>query len=196
MMGLTAIDDAGRPTTIVFHLKQPFADFDYLAAIPQTAPVPPDKDTGANYQLRTSLSTGPYKFQSYQLTSSYTLVPQPAVEPADDPDGQAAASKIVVNMNINANDVDNRLLAGDVQVDFAGTGVQAAARAKILSNPTLKAQRRQPGHRARLVLLHQHPGGAAQQHRTAGRRSSTRPTRPSCRPPTAARSPAATSPPR
>jgi Bacterial extracellular solute-binding proteins, family 5 Middle. len=49
-------------------------------------------------------------------------------------------SKIVVNMNMNPNDVDNRLLAGDAQVDFAGTGVQAAARAKILSNPNLKAQ--------------------------------------------------------
>src|SRR4051812_11404435 len=28
-------------TTIVFHLKQPFAEFDYLAALPTTAPVPP-----------------------------------------------------------------------------------------------------------------------------------------------------------
>jgi peptide/nickel transport system substrate-binding protein len=53
-------------------------------------------------------------------------------------------SKIVVNMNMNPNDVDNRLLAGDAQVDFAGTGVQAAARAKILSNPTLKAQSDDP----------------------------------------------------
>ena len=47
-------------------------------------------------------------------------------------------------MNMNPNDVDNRLLAGDAQVDFAGTGVQAAARAKILSNPTLKAQSDDP----------------------------------------------------
>ena len=54
------------------------------------------------------------------------------------------ASKIVVNMNMNPNDVDNRLLAGDAQVDFAGTGVQAAARAKILSNPNLKAQADDP----------------------------------------------------
>jgi peptide/nickel transport system substrate-binding protein len=53
-------------------------------------------------------------------------------------------SKIVVNMNMNPNDVDNRLLAGDAQVDFAGTGVQAAARAKILSNPNLKAQSDDP----------------------------------------------------
>jgi peptide/nickel transport system substrate-binding protein len=37
-----------------------------------------------------------------------------------------------------------RLLAGDAQVDFAGTGVQAAARAKILASPNLKAHADDP----------------------------------------------------
>ena len=45
---------------------------------------------------------------------------------------------------MNANDIDNRLLAGDLDVDVAGTGVQAAARAKILSSPTLKASSDDP----------------------------------------------------
>ena len=49
-MGLNAVQTPNA-TTIVFHLAKPFADFDYVVAIPQTAPVPPDKDTGANYQL-------------------------------------------------------------------------------------------------------------------------------------------------
>jgi peptide/nickel transport system substrate-binding protein len=40
--------------------------------------------------------------------------------------------------------VDNRLLAGDAQVDFAGTGVQAAARAKILASPNLKSHADDP----------------------------------------------------
>ena len=48
--GLTAIQTP-NPTTIVFTLAAPFADFNYVAAIPQSAPVPPAKDTGANYQL-------------------------------------------------------------------------------------------------------------------------------------------------
>ena len=69
LMGLTAIDTP-NPTTVVFHLAKPFADFNYVAAIPQTAPVPPSADSGshggANYQLH-PMSTGPYKFQSYQL---------------------------------------------------------------------------------------------------------------------------------
>jgi peptide/nickel transport system substrate-binding protein len=48
-------------------------------------------------------------------------------------------SKITATFNMNANDIDNRLLAGDLDVDAAGTGVQAAARAKILASPTLRA---------------------------------------------------------
>jgi peptide/nickel transport system substrate-binding protein len=136
-MGLTAVDTPDA-TTVVFHLAKPFADFDYVAAIPQTAPVPPNKDTGANYQLH-PVSTGPYMFQSYQLNKQLTLVPNPNWKASTDPNAKQLASKITMTMNMNANDIDNRLLAGDLQVDAAGTGVQAAARSKILSSPTLKA---------------------------------------------------------
>jgi peptide/nickel transport system substrate-binding protein len=142
LMGLTAIDTPNA-STIVFHLNQPFADFDYVVAFPQTAPVPPDKDTGTNYQLH-PLSTGPYMFQSYQLKKQYTLVPNPQWNPSWDPEVQQLASKIIVNLNVNANDIDNRLLAGDIQVDQAGSGVQAAARARILSSSSLMAQSDDP----------------------------------------------------
>jgi len=142
LMGLTAIATPNA-TTVVFHLAKPFADFNYVAAIPQSAPVPPNKDTGANYQLH-PISTGPYKFQSYQLNKQLTLVPNTFWNPATDPNAKQLASKITVTMNMNANDIDNRLLAGDLSVDMAGSGVQAAARAKILSSPSLKAQADDP----------------------------------------------------
>jgi peptide/nickel transport system substrate-binding protein len=142
LMGLTAITTP-NPTTIVFHLKQPFASFNYVVAFPQTAPVPPAKDTGTNYQLH-PLSTGPYMFQSYQLNKQYTLVPNPQWNPSWDPQVKQLPSKIVVNLNVNANDIDNRLLAGDIQVDQAGSGVQKAAQARILSTPSLKANADNP----------------------------------------------------
>jgi peptide/nickel transport system substrate-binding protein len=142
VMGLTAIDTPDA-TTIVFHLKQPFASFNYVVAFPQTAPVPPGKDTGTNYQLH-PLSTGPYMFQSYQLNKQYTLVPNPKWNPSWDPQVKQLASKIVVNLNVNANDIDNRLLAGDIQVDQAGSGVQKASQARILSTPSLKANADNP----------------------------------------------------
>jgi peptide/nickel transport system substrate-binding protein len=142
LMSLTAIDTPDA-TTIVFHLRAPFSDMDYLLTIPQSAPVPPNKDTGASYQTHI-VSTGPYEFQSYQLNKTAVLVPNPQWNAAQNPTVSQLPAKIVVNMNMNPNDVDNRLLAGDAQVDFAGTGVQAAARAKILSNPNLKAHADDP----------------------------------------------------
>ena len=142
LKGLTSIQTPD-PTTIVFQLKQPFADFNYVVAFPQTAPVPPAKDTGTNYQLH-PLSTGPYMFQSYQLNKQYTLVPNPQWNPSWDPQVKQLPSKIIVNLNVNANDIDNRLLAGDIQVDQAGSGVQSAARARILSSSSLKANSDNP----------------------------------------------------
>ena len=67
-MGLTSVTTPD-PATIVFHLQRPFAEFDYVVALPQTVPVPPAKDTGANYQ-RHPMSTGPYMFRAISLTSS------------------------------------------------------------------------------------------------------------------------------
>ena len=142
LMGLKAVQTPNA-TTIVFHLAKPFADFNYVAAIPQTAPVPPNKDTGANYQLH-PISTGPYKFQSYQLNKQLTMVPNTFWRQSTDPNAHQLPSKITVTMNMNADDIDNRLLADDLDVDAAGTGVQAAARAKILSSPTLKASSDDP----------------------------------------------------
>src|SRR6516225_2778607 len=142
LMALTAITTP-NPTTIVFNLKEPFADFNYVTAFPQTAPVPPAKDTGTNYQLK-PLSTGPYMISSYQLNKQYTLVPNPQWNPSWNPQVKQLASKIIVNLNVNAVDIDNRLLAGDIQMDQAGSGVQAAARARILSNPTLKSNSDNP----------------------------------------------------
>jgi len=142
LMGLTAVDTPDA-STIVFHLNQPFADFNYVVAFPQTAPVPPDKDTGTNYQLH-PLSTGPYMFQSYQLNKQYTLVPNPEWNPSWDPEVSQLASKVIVNLNVNPNDIDNRLLAGEIQVDQAGSGVQAAARARILSSSSLMTQTDNP----------------------------------------------------
>lgn len=135
-MGLASVATPDR-ATIVFHLRKPFSDFDYVAALPQTVPVPPAKDTGANYQLH-PVSTGPYKFQSYQLDKQFTLVKNPHWDPATDPNRKQLADKFVFNLNVNANMIDNNLIHNFAQVEQTGDGVQAAARAQILANPSLK----------------------------------------------------------
>jgi peptide/nickel transport system substrate-binding protein len=129
--------------TIVFHLAQPYPDFNYVVAFSNTAPVPQAKDTGSNYQLHVQ-STGPYMFQSYSLNKQATLVRNPKWNPSWDTQAKQLPAKIVIDLNVNANDLDNRLLAGDIQVDAQGTGVQAAARAKILASNSLKQQADDP----------------------------------------------------
>jgi peptide/nickel transport system substrate-binding protein len=136
-LGLTSVETPNA-TTIVFHLQKPFADFDYVVALPQTVPVPPEKDTGANYQLH-PMSTGPYKFQSYQLNKQFTLVTNPYWDPASDPNRKQLAGKFVFRLNVNADAIDNNLLHNFAELDMAGTGVQAAARAQILSKPSLRS---------------------------------------------------------
>ena len=140
--GLTAID-VPDATTLVMHLQAPFADLPYVLAFPNTAPVPQSADKGSNYQLH-PLSTGPYMFQSYQLNKQLTLVPNPQWNPATDPQAKQLPSKIIVNLNVNAADIDNRLLAGDIDIDAAGAGVGASAQSRILSNPTLKVNSDDP----------------------------------------------------
>ena len=137
LMGLTSVQTPDA-TTLVIHLAKPFPDLPYALTFPNSAPVPPAKDTGSNYQLH-PMSTGPYKFQSYQLNKQLTLVPNPQWNPATDPYDKQLASKIIVNLNVNQADIDNRLLAGDVQVDAQALGLGAAAKARVLATPTLKA---------------------------------------------------------
>jgi peptide/nickel transport system substrate-binding protein len=145
-MGLKSVTTP-NPTTIVFHLARPFADFNYVVSLPQTAPVLPSADLGKNgginYQLH-PMSTGPYKFLSYQLNKQLILVPNPYWNPVTDPNAKQLASKIVVTMNMNADDIDNRLMANDLDVDLLGGGVQVAARARILSSAVLKSEADDP----------------------------------------------------
>src|SRR6516165_4285446 len=135
-LGLTSITTPDA-ATIVFHLQRPFADFDYVAALPQTVPVPPAKDTGANYQLH-PVSTGPYKFASYQLGKQLTLVKNPYWDAATDPNRKQLAGTMVFNFNVGPDMIDANLMHNYAQVDQVGFGVQAAARAQILGSPQLK----------------------------------------------------------
>lgn len=141
-MGLTSVDTP-NDTTIVFHLNQPFAEFDYLTTLPQTAPVPPDKDTGANYQTH-PLSSGPYMFKTFNPNTGFTLVRNPQWKASSDPVDKQLVDEFDVAYNVSAADIDSRLLSGQLDIDLDGTGVQTAAKDRINSNATLKKQTDDP----------------------------------------------------
>jgi peptide/nickel transport system substrate-binding protein len=123
--------------TIVFHLKQPFAGFDYLAQLTQTMPVPQAKDTGAEYRNEI-VSTGPYKFQDLQPGKGFKLVRNDQWDASTDPNRKALPDGYDIQLNVNADDIDQRLQTGDIDVDLAGTGVQPAAMSQVLSDPEKK----------------------------------------------------------
>ncbi|WP_026211964.1 ABC transporter substrate-binding protein [Longispora albida] len=130
--GIQTPDD----TTVVFKLKQPFGDFDFLVSSPQTIPVPQAKDTGAKYQEH-PMSTGSYKVDTYEPGKQFVLSKNPNWD-SSDPNRKQLVDKIDVKLKVNAEDIDNRLLAGSLDADIAGSGMQAAARSRVLSDPNLK----------------------------------------------------------
>jgi peptide/nickel transport system substrate-binding protein len=136
-LGLKAIETPDDQT-IIFKLKQSFSGFDYFAQLPSTMPVPQAKDTGTKYKERV-ISTGPYMFETNELGKSFTLVRNPNWDQATDPNRKPLPDKYEVALSVNADDIDNRLQSGDLDVAVEGTGVGPAAQGKILANPTLKA---------------------------------------------------------
>ncbi|GAB2852554.1 hypothetical protein GCM10027176_64290 [Actinoallomurus bryophytorum] len=129
--GVTTPDDH----TVVFHLKKPLADFDYLVAMPQTAPVPAAKDTREAYKEH-PVSTGPYKIEQYTATKSVSLVRNPSWH--SDGIRTALPDRIEVTFGQTSDAVDQQLVSGQADVDPDSTGLQAAAQARVLADPNLR----------------------------------------------------------
>jgi peptide/nickel transport system substrate-binding protein len=136
-LGLKAIDTPDDQT-IVFHLKQAFGGFDYFAMLPATIPVPQKADTGIKYKEHV-VSSGPYKFETNNLGKDFTLVRNTNWDSATDPNRTALPDKITVQLSANADDIDNRLIANNLDVSIEGTGLGTAAQGKVLADQNLKA---------------------------------------------------------
>jgi peptide/nickel transport system substrate-binding protein len=106
-------------------------------------PVPAAKDTGAKYR-NTILSTGPYKFEGLQPGKSFNLVRNDQWDQATDTNRKALPDRYEVTLNVNADDIDNRVISGDLDVDIAGSGAQPASLSRVLQDPALKAKADNP----------------------------------------------------
>ncbi|MGP3913541.1 ABC transporter substrate-binding protein [Nonomuraea sp. 10N515B] len=135
--------EATDDSTVVFHLTKPFASMDYIVQMPMTAPVPKAKDTGAKYREHV-ISSGPYKFESVQAGKSLALVRNDQWDAATDPHRPALPDRIEVQLNVNADDLDNQLMSGNIHLDVPGTGLQPAALGKVLPDPAMKARTDNP----------------------------------------------------
>ncbi|MEU9501004.1 ABC transporter substrate-binding protein [Streptomyces sp. NPDC048196] len=97
--------------TIVFELRKPFAEFPDVTVMPTFAPVPRARDDGPRYDNR-PFSSGPYKIESYGRGKRLVLVRNPHWDPKTDPVRKAYPDRLVVEMGLKANQIDDRLIAG------------------------------------------------------------------------------------
>ena len=125
--------------TIQFKLSTSTPDFDYLMALPASAPVPLAENgnfSGAKYTLH-PLSDGPFKFSSYTPEQKVVWVRNSNWDQSTDKIRTPKVDKITLTINSNSDDNDKQLQANSA--DFiADGGVQTAFQTAIATNPDLK----------------------------------------------------------
>ncbi|MEV4441921.1 ABC transporter substrate-binding protein [Streptomyces sp. NPDC049577] len=131
-LGLKAIETPDDKT-IVFHLPKPNGDFLQMLALPAAGPVRPDKDTAEKYGQH-PFSNGPYKWVSYTPNKGLELTRNDKWDQKSDPVRKALPDKITVKLTTNADDMDNKLLAGEYDLDLNATGMGSAGRQKALQS--------------------------------------------------------------
>jgi len=135
-MGLKSVETPDD-STIIFKLAEPLSDFAYLLAMPGSAPVPAAKDKGDKYGEK-PVSSGPYKFQSYDQGKKAVLVRNDQWDRKTDTVRKALPDQIDFTIGTAVEEIDNQLLAGEIDIDTAQTGVQQGAQPKILLDPEKK----------------------------------------------------------
>ena len=128
--------------TIVFSLVEPYANWDYLMAMPATAPVPESRDTRGRY-TRNPASSGPFKVAEYNPNQSIRFVRNENWSQDTDEVRRPLVDEVSVTMFTEAKDLDQRLEQGTI--DAPGDGpVQTAFQGRIASSEQLKAQADNP----------------------------------------------------
>lgn len=138
---ITTPDD----NTISFKLNSSTPDFDYLMALPASAPVPLKENatfSGSKYTLH-PLSNGPYKFASYTPEQKVSWVRNDQWSQATDKIRKPLANTITLNINTNADDNDKQLQSGNADA-IADNGVAPAFQTAIVSDPKLKVNADDP----------------------------------------------------
>jgi peptide/nickel transport system substrate-binding protein len=142
-------DKSGEPTvngmpsmetpddkTIIFHLSNANADFDYLMAMGPSSPIPQAKDDGENYTQH-PVSSGPFKITKYDPDTGITFERNSNWDQATDEIRTPKADSITIDYITNLDDLDARLKAGtlDARVD---ADLQPTFQNEAMADPNLK----------------------------------------------------------
>jgi peptide/nickel transport system substrate-binding protein len=133
---------------IIFHLNQPFAEWNYVMTLLGTSPVEVSVDQkrktgGANYNDNVQ-ATGPYEIASYKANKHIDLVRNPQWDATTDGTRSALPDAINITTSFDENTLDKDLIKNTQDLDIGGTGVQPNSLQKILADPSLSARTLDP----------------------------------------------------
>jgi peptide/nickel transport system substrate-binding protein len=135
--GLTTPD----AKTLRFQFAKPRCDLPFAVSLPTTAPLPPDKDNGVNYDNQ-PFSSGPYKVTKNTAGVDLVLERNPNWDPATDPVRHQYPDRFVWTFGPDQAAGANRVIAdnGPDRAVLAWNGVPSSLVAKVAGDPALKAR--------------------------------------------------------
>ncbi|MEV8099258.1 ABC transporter substrate-binding protein [Kitasatospora sp. NPDC085879] len=136
--GLASIETPDE-RTVVFRLNRPVSDFGSAVSLPMFAPVPQDKDTGVGYDNR-PFSSGPYKIEKFEPKKQLTLARNTSWAQGTDAVRKGLPDKVVIDLNLDAAVVDQRLIAGQGE-DANAVALEPigpASVGRVVNDPQLK----------------------------------------------------------
>ncbi|MDX6292939.1 MAG: peptide/nickel transport system substrate-binding protein [Kribbellaceae bacterium] len=130
-------------STIVFKLNKSFGDWPWIVSMPAFSPVPKKADTDPAHYGEKPVASGPYQVKSYAPGSKLELERNPNWDKASDPARTGLPDSIVFDMGLQADVVNQRLIADSGDDKFAattGTSVPAALIPRVTGDPAVKAR--------------------------------------------------------
>jgi peptide/nickel transport system substrate-binding protein len=130
-------------STIVFKLSKSFGDWPWIVSMPAFSPVPKKADTDPAHYGEKPVASGPYQVKSYAPGSKLELERNPSWDKASDPARTGLPDSIVFDMGLQADVVNQRLIADSGDDKFAattGTSVSAALIPRVTGDPAVKAR--------------------------------------------------------
>ncbi|WBQ02280.1 ABC transporter substrate-binding protein [Kribbella sp. CA-293567] len=130
-------------TTIVFKLNKASGDWPWIASMPAFSPVPKKADTDPAHYGEKPVASGPYQVKSYAPGSRLELERNPNWDKASDPARTGLPDAIVFDMGLQADVVNQRLIADSGDDKFAastGASVPAALIPRVTGDPAVKAR--------------------------------------------------------
>jgi len=129
--------------TIIFKLNKAFGDWPWIVSMPAFSPVPKKADTDPTTYGEDPVASGPYQVKSYSPGSKLELERNPNWDKASDPARTGLPDSIVTDMGLQADVVNQRLVADSGDDQFAastGAPVTAALIPTVTGNPAVKAR--------------------------------------------------------